>query len=586
MNYGKVIGIYFLFFFISYSNVHAKEMVTTCAEMANGEIICTEEPMRDPKVGDPIRKPETEEFIEETVLKHIGDYLDENETAEMLIPYVVEMRKAVGQSFKKRMSDEKVDCEPIEECLKESEKRLLSAKEKYPESRHISEGLGRVYKELYEHTDDEHYLEKALDAFIYAEEMGIKHGGINAMRSRYGDPVVYISSIIDVHEKVDKYFSMVLKAFPDDSFTNLYYAKVLSRTGDDRTDEFYKKAMSLEPDDPFDSAIEYAEYLLSGEKYKDALSVLNKVRLDSDKIDFLKGFAFEKLGKRNEAKREYDKYRKKRKESGFLNRFDKPDVKYKIPGSTLQKGIEFEAALGDVIILADKRTTPCASADWACKSYWYGVWTLDGEARTGTIGMHRAVAWNIRTRVFGGKGEIICLGVTGVCFNYASQYPLTWGDVTSLNKRYFYVIETGGYAGLTLYSTPTQYAIDAWKAVYNGQVPDPIRQKCLYGSVTPLYSGTCETACTSSGLWGSFSSYASGVEFRAGKVEYVSNFLGWCYSFAPTSIPSGSYCGKNCFVLKDVVCPVMKAYRCYNGGTGPYYVTIPSFGNFFWRFNL
>jgi hypothetical protein len=62
--------------------------------------------------------------------------------------------------------------------------------------------------------------------------------------------------------------------------------------------------------------------------------------------------------------------------------------------------------------------------------------------------MMKAVAWNIRTRVFWGRGARTCFGREEKCFNYAWQYPFTYGDVNSLYKRYFYVIETGGMRDL------------------------------------------------------------------------------------------------------------------------------------------
>jgi tetratricopeptide (TPR) repeat protein len=364
-----------LFFILSVCSIVQAEdtSVTTYAESQNGVIRHTE-PIKKTEALIPMQQPEKDDSPEETALTHIGGLLDQNETEEMLLPYINEMRKVVIQSVRKRQFGDSVACEPIEACLEKTEKYLLSGRGENPESRHISESLGRVYLELYEQTGSRPYLGKALDSYIFAEEMGIKHGGINARTSRYGDHVVYISSILNVPEKVENFFSMVLKAFPEDSFTNLYYAEVLSRSNDERADYFFEKAMSSEPSGPFDSALAYVEHLLDRKKYKEALTILNKVKTDSDKVDFFKGYVFEKLGNRSAAKKEYDKYLKKRKKSGSLQRFDKPEGKYRIPGSILQKGIEFDAAVsGDVSILADIRTTPCAATDWACKAYWYGV---------------------------------------------------------------------------------------------------------------------------------------------------------------------------------------------------------------------
>jgi hypothetical protein len=149
------------------------------------------------------------------------------------------------------------------------------------------------------------------------------------------------------------------------------------------------------------------------------------------------------------------------------------------------------------------------------------VWTIYGEAEkagpygSGTVGMMRAVGWNIRTRVFNGKGIIACPGTTGVCFNYALQHTLIYGDINSLAKRYFYVIDTGSYQGLLFKQTSAkseQAAID----VFYGTVPDPIAGGCLYGYQN---GDSCNGTCTAHSIWHSFWAFQSGVEFRAGTLK-------------------------------------------------------------------
>ncbi|HEX3009157.1 MAG TPA: hypothetical protein VHO90_16255, partial [Bacteroidales bacterium] len=173
----------------------------------------------------------------------------------------------------------------------------------------------------------------------------------------------------------------------------------------------------------------------------------------------------------------------------------------------------------------------------------------------GTVGMMRAVGWNIRNRTIWKSGSIACLGATQYCFNWASNYQYVQGNLDGLYRRYYYVIETGVYEGLNVGSY-TASSEQVYYDVINGRVPDPIVGRCVYGFMT----GTrCDGSCSSSGLWDSFPPSQSGPEFRAGKLQWYSQ-AEWpferCYEFVPMSTPTGSFCGVNCWASKGVICPV------------------------------
>lgn len=560
--------------------------------------------------SQPVFSPEVENLIQGTELSHAAGLPDPNESVEALSAFLEEMKR-VKQSIKKRMFGDEINTEGLEidKWLTKGEKNLLKLKEKYPESRHIYEGLARIYQELYEYTKDISYLEKASNSFIQAEELGIRYGNIKM--SHYVEDVAEIFTILRDIGKLDNFFLEVIRAYPNDHLAYLYYAIARAniiisdkeRKEFKKIEDLFQKAIQLRPDGNFDSVIKYAEWLLDNKMFDKSLNVLNYyLKLSEEPAfypHFLKGFALEKLNLFDEAQKEYSEFLKfkdlprnsvneSERDIYFLfEPFIRPPLKYKIVNSHLQTDIRFKGDK-ELISTMDLRTTPCSPDDWICKAYYYLLWTIEGEARNGTIGMYRAVGWNIRTRVFNGTGTIACPGTYGICFNYASKYPLVYGDVNSLARRYFYVIETGEYAGLLRGKDNTQTAVTAERALIDvvyASVPDPIAGGCLYGYQSGDF---CNGTCSTTSLWGSFWAYQSGVEFRAGVLRDWYDWGIQCYKFEPISTPNNPmYCWKNCFTYKGPICPVMSygTKPCWSDARGSYYYSGPIYGNIFWRFN-
>ncbi|MEW6052284.1 MAG: tetratricopeptide repeat protein [Nitrospirota bacterium] len=548
--------------------------------------------------------PEVEAFIENTEFVKASNLPDRNESVEALRAYLEEVEK-VKHSIKRRGFGEPIDTEgeSIVVWLEKSVGRLLSMRDKYPESRHLYEGLGRIYRELYYHSQRKEYLEKAADAFTQAEDLGAVHAieGNPFIGMHYVDEMTEVLSIVGDRKRVDKYFSRLIT--PTITYTYLNYAKVLSKLNDPKAEEFFEKVLTIRQDGDINPVVEYAEYLLDRGKNKEALCILQQLNPSEDYsyTYFLKGFALERMGKLKKAEEEYKKYLKFSDTGGY--RAPLP-TKYKIPGSKLQKDIFFksenskdgESLKSGTVSAADIRDTSpyCSSTDWACKARYYMVWTINGEAEkagsfgSGTVGMMRAVGWNIRTRVNILSGTIDCVG-TQYCFHNAPGYTIPAGDVTALHKRYYYVIEKGVYEGLKIGSY-TSGSAKVYEDVFNGRVPDPIAGKCLYGTMS---GEKCNGTCTSSGIWNSFWASQSGQEFRAGKLEWYWNPQ-WgtdgCYRFVPMYSPTGAYCGINCWKERGVICPVVKKldyspYRLCSGGYTNYPYNGPVYGNFFWSFN-
>lgn len=215
-----------------------------CEESGDGMSFCSPCPADEPEKPEvsvqssSVFSPDVKKFIEEAGLYHPAFLPDPNETVEALKAFLDGNEKA-WKSKKKRLFDEPIDTGglSIETWLEESVKRLLPVKEKYPESRHVFEGLGRIYWELYFHTRNEKYLEKAADAFIY------------------------LSALADL-VRLDKYFSKLIKLSPDNYAIYHYYAKALSKLNDKRADEFFKKAISIRHEGHISPVVDYAEYLL------------------------------------------------------------------------------------------------------------------------------------------------------------------------------------------------------------------------------------------------------------------------------------------------------------------------------------
>jgi hypothetical protein len=178
------------------------------------------------------------------------------------------------------------------------------------------------------------------------------------------------------------------------------------------------------------------------------------------------------------------------------------------------------------------------------------------------------------------------LGRTETCFNWTTPYPLIGGNLTGLHQRYYYIIDTWGYVGLTVGSY-TATSEQVYYDILNGRVPDPIAGRCLFGYLT---GSLCDGTCTGSGMWDAFRPSVSSADFRARKLVWTTENV-WpfrsCYQFVPMSEPSGERCGEACFVSKGVICPVTQTVttRTCNGNNGPYYYSGPVYGNFFWRFN-
>ncbi|MDA8105915.1 MAG: tetratricopeptide repeat protein [Nitrospiraceae bacterium] len=549
---------------------------------------------------------EVRDVIEGTLLEK--DPPDSNESAEELKVYLRETEK-VSKSINKRNFHDEINhgAKSDTEWLEESADILSTSEHLHSESRHIHEALGYVNRELGAYTNRREYIVKAAEEFQRAEELGIEHG--RTMYAHYSVVMSQLASQLNNKDILEGYFSMVFKEFPDDEMSLLWYAQALSKMHDEGAEQAFQNALVAAKGNNIDQVISYAEFLLDQGKNEKALEILDELPQSyvSYYAHFLRGLAFENMGIWYEAEREYDEYKKfativsqHPEVAAFGNMFFRPPARFnkksKVQG---EKVIRFKedtgalaitrtAAYGPATYPPEARATSglCASNDYVCKAIYYAVWIVDGEAMRngGTIGMGRAVFWNVRARVFNKEGWRTLQGIRDYCYNYAWQFPYATND-DELIIRYFEVMNTGVYAGLNVGNYTSSAEQIAFNVFY-GEVPDPTVGLCPPG----VWVGDpCTAYCGwATSYWGAFDSTVSCMEFRAGYLKsYTTNNLDRCYNFVPMYTPSGTAAGSACWGRQQLICP-----RTVTGNQGPtcysmaqpYYYTGPVYGNFCWSF--
>lgn len=259
--------------------------------------------------------------------------------------------------------------------------------------------------------------------------------------------------------RLNAFFEKVLSRYPDHYLAILDYANGLALLADPRAEEFFRKAIELRHEGDPEAVADFGEFLISQGRFDEALKVL--VLKEGERLDYLhllRGYALEKLGRLEEAKAEYSRY------IPFSRDFPAP-VKFRVPGSTAQKGIVFEGDVSPQDICTDMMNR--FSTMIYCESR--------GE---GTGGM-RAVGWTARTRVFNGNSSDPCLSFIN-------------NSGPSLCYKYYNVITQPGqfYLGCgTRDSVTDQIARD----VFYGNVPDPVNSWCPSGQIV---SNPCTAYCS------------------------------------------------------------------------------------------
>lgn len=459
-----------------------------------------------------------------------------------------------------------------------------------------------MYRELFTITTNMAYLSQSEEAFLAAEDLGMQHATNGG--PYYTAELADIYTILGERAGLGRYFESVLQVYPEDYLASLDYAQALAAAGDMRAGAFFSKAIALRPQGNFNSVVFYAEYLLDQGEEREALDMLRETLTPQEDYayypHFLKGMASERLGEMDGAAAEYKlflRFNEIPQMSIDVGGQDlpfqqeelfRPQAKYRIVGSVLQEGIRFKEEVMQPLDHIGVPTSVCPTPQtWQCKAQYYAVKTMNSEARGQPQGGYRAVAWSYRARAFWLATWRDCPYRCYCTGPYASGVYYTNGNLDSLYRRYYYVIDRGGYVGLSYGSYPDAVALQEWSSVFNGAVPDPASGQCLSG----LRNGSaCEGACSSSTIWFYIDTVGRATEFRAGKLvrHYPKRSLCWWTQLDPTSSPSdNNCCGIGpCLYSIGVLCPNYGYLPCNYGGTcfscprtGNWG---PTSGNFYW----
>jgi tetratricopeptide (TPR) repeat protein len=409
-------------------------------------------------------QPRVWEFIADNYLSHAAEFPDPNEPVELLRIYLE------GQ--------EMLRAGRVDEAL-----ALFSpAVARYPHCRHAHAGLGYALWQRYKQSQVENDLRAAVQEFILADGIGMRYG-----RVHYTYPIAIGLGQLKDLATMDSYFEKVLKEGNEPYLASLDYARGLSLLNDPRAEGWYKKAMAVEPEGVADAVAYYAEWLL------DHGREVNDIRIQY--VHFLKGVALERLGRPEEARREYEHYRKMSVD------FPAP-AKYRIPGSKTQAGLVFE---GDIQPLATESEAKQKLSQ-----------VIAGEARGESVGGQRAVGWTVRTRVFR------AYYVPTSCGGYGNPNGV-WGAISSsapLADRYIAICDAPGQFVQSDSTPSTNTRADE---VWYGLVPDPVVCNCIRGSII---GGCCDGMCT----WG----MTQGA-FPNGPAWLHSDRYGQCPDYHPSS---------------------------------------------------
>jgi len=334
----------------------------------------------------------------------------------------------------------------------------------YPDARHANEGLAIALKERFNNKGNQEDLYKATEYFIKSINKAMQVNKIPVISMQVGTDLGKLGET----EKLNQVFQELDKNFPNDRLVAVEYARGLALAKDPKAEQWFKKAVALGNSD---APIEYGEWLLDQGKYSAALTVLDP-KLDPYEnqryFRFLRGYALERLGQKNEAQNEYNMVRKQL--AGLSTILF--NIKYKIPGSQEQQGLNFGAN---------------AQSRISCTGMTNLRKMVQCEAGGESKGGKRAVAWVARNRVFNGSRDCLTIDNSGSdnCSKYNSVVTQSGQFVTNCG------------------TTPSQESIDAAEDVWAGYAPEPSMQTCKGGG---SYSGTaCEGTCTNSSYQGGFS---------------------------------------------------------------------------------
>ncbi|MEJ5308606.1 MAG: hypothetical protein WHX52_02435 [Anaerolineae bacterium] len=387
---------------------------------------------------------------------------------------------------------------------------------RYPDSRHLHEGLTQVLWYLaIDGAGGSVALEHAAQEVVQAVEIGLKFDKV-----RHTWPLAQIVGRTGDANTLNDLFERNLALAPTFD-TYLHYALGRSLMDDPQAELLYRQAVALQPAGNIDAWAYYAEWLLDHGRASEVLALL-PANMQFEYLHFLRGVASERLGQLDEAKAEYAQF------AVFSTKYPAPN-RYRIPGSSIQAGIWFEGMVGVNATDSQARV---------------GLSTLIyGEANGESSGGQRAMGWVVRNRVLRGTvGQPACPYVNNSGATLADKYQSVMCQSNQFYGMCSAWCSNPATTACPRSATTDRSAYDVWY----GYAPDPVptggycpggynTSKCPDGICLPC-TGVC---------WGGTYGYSTqGGLFNIGT-------SGACptHSCAPTS--RGKTCGNggsdNCF---------------------------------------
>jgi tetratricopeptide (TPR) repeat protein len=348
----------------------------------------------------------------------------EGRRADRFAPGVEEyLRSLPGNRSRSSMPDPDESLEVIRGIRElrgspKEEEGLKDLARRFPNSRSARSSLAGLHGDQYRRSGDRRLARMALDQYVAAADAGGKFGeffytnGIKDYAIESGEP-----------EIAKRWFEKVLAQKPDDYTLNSDYARLLASTKDEKAEKFFRKAIALRSAGDFNPNVYYTEYLLGQQRYTDAIQASElPIGENSYYIDFLRGYALERLGRGEEAKSFYKNFVE------FSADFPAPK-RFQIEGSQLQQGILFSAeATTDLSVASPEKNKGKSVAPNPKEKVLYIdlfgkdisvvaqsistvapattnlSWANACEAGPSeSVGTRRQVAWSIRQRVNRGR---------------------------------------------------------------------------------------------------------------------------------------------------------------------------------------
>lgn len=250
--------------------------------------------------------PEVAELIRGTSFEHSSALPDPNESAEVMKAWLAGVERR----------DNGVDV-------------FTLLVQKYPESRYAHFGLANAFHLKFEDTKEVRCGKAALREMILASQIGASFG-----RFHYVEWMSRLAVQTGETELVSAWFEQILQIQPHQWEVNLEYGKLLEQLNDSRAELYYSMAMKVRPLGNWQAQAEYAEYMIKQGRFEEVLKHTIVPGEQAYWLDFLHGYALEKLGRGQEAVRKYRIYAK------MTNNRRIPSL-YRIENSPFQTGLIF-----------------------------------------------------------------------------------------------------------------------------------------------------------------------------------------------------------------------------------------------------